>query len=302
MEIIEYNSVSNIKIRFQDGYEKYATYQNFKDGYVRNPNLPDPKFRDKTGEIGFNTHNEKMTIVAYRSNKDFDVMFENGYISKHKNFTNFKKGTIKNLYYPALYNFGYFGEGNYVCREHGAKDDTMEYRCWHGMVKRCYDEKEHIKHPTYFNCSVCEEWANFQNFAKWFHDNLWTKNIKLMVDKDILVKGNKLYSPDTCCLVDYKINSIFTKREKDRGCLPIGVSYHKQNKKFIVTSNDGHGNEKNGSVYLGSYNSPEEAFKAYKKFKESYIKQVADEYKNKYPNFPQKLYDAMYNYEVEITD
>ena len=43
----------------------------------------------------------------------------------------------------------------------------------------------------------------------------------------------------------------------------------------------------------------EEAFKSYKTFKEKYIKQVADEYKDK---IPKKLYDAMYRYEVEITD
>lgn len=56
------------------------------------------------------------------------------------------------------------------------------------------------------------------------------------------------------------------------------------------------------SSWLGSFSTPEEAFYAYKQAKESYIKQVADEYKSKYPNFPKKLYDAMYSYEVEITD
>ena len=51
--------------------------------------------------------------------------------------------------------------------------------------------------------------------------------------------------------------------------------------------------------FLGHYNTPEEAFQAYKQFKENYIKQVADEYKEL---IPEKLYNAMYEYEVEIED
>ena len=42
-----------------------------------------------------------------------------------------------------------------------------------------------------------------------------------------------------------------------------------------------------------------EAFLCYKTEKEKYIKEVADEFK---PYIPQKLYEAMYNYKVEITD
>jgi hypothetical protein len=36
-----------------------------------------------------------------------------------------------------------------------------------------------------------------------------------------------------------------------------------------------------------------------KNFKENYIKQVADEYKDL---IPQKVYEALYRYEVEIND
>ena len=40
-------------------------------------------------------------------------------------------------------------------------------------------------------------------------------------------------------------------------------------------------------------------FKQYKIMKETYIKQIADEYKELIPNI---LYNALYKYEVEITD
>ena len=60
-------------------------------------------------------------------------------------------------------------------------------------------------------------------------------------------------------------------------------------------------NEKYGKnqITIGTFNTPEEAFYAYKQFKENYIKEVADEYKDR---IPQMLYEAMYRYEVEITD
>ena len=120
------------------------------------------------------------------------------------------------------------------------------------------------------------------------------------LDKDILIKNNKIYSPDTCIFVPQRINELFIKTNKLRGNLPIGVSYLKNINKFQANCKTF---TKRGSAsysnYLGCFKTPLEAFNVYKQFKEKYIKQVADEYKNK---IPQKLYEAMYRYEVEITD
>ena len=84
-----------------------------------------------------------------------------------------------------------------------------------------------------------------------------------------------------------------------RGKYPIGVSWHKASNKFIARCNilDKQNNRK--IIHVGLYNTVEEAFLAYKNFKENYIKQVADEYKNL---IPKRLYEAMYSYEVEIND
>ena len=57
----------------------------------------------------------------------------------------------------------------------------------------------------------------------------------------------------------------------------------------------------NHIVHLGVRNSPEEAFLLYKKEKENYIKQIANEQYN-IGNITKRCYDAMINYEVEITD
>ena len=119
------------------------------------------------------------------------------------------------------------------------------------------------------------------------------------MDKDIIKKRNKLYAPDLCMIVPNRINVLFTKSDRARGELPIGV--HKVGNKFIAQCSVLINNKKTQHP-IGSYFNSLDAFNAYKSFKESYIKQVADEYKSKYPNFPQKLYDAMYSYKVEITD
>ena len=54
-----------------------------------------------------------------------------------------------------------------------------------------------------------------------------------------------------------------------------------------------------GRKYLGCYETIEKAFQAYKQFKEQYIKEIADEYKDK---IPKELYEAMYNWVVEWND
>ena len=50
---------------------------------------------------------------------------------------------------------------------------------------------------------------------------------------------------------------------------------------------------------VGNYDTLEEAIQAHDNEKRKAIKKVADEYKL---YIPQKLYEAMYKYEVEITD
>lgn len=176
------------------------------------------------------------------------------------------------------------------------KKETKCYKVWHSMLARCYDMKYHEKRPSYINCEICKEWHNFQNFAEWFYDNYYEIEGETMsLDKDILFKRNKIYSPKTCVFVPKKINSLFVKSNKNRGSLPIGVSYHKRD--GVFTSHSANGNGKN--IHLGNYNSLQDAFESYRKYKEKIIKQVANEYKDL---IPYKLYKAMYRYKVEIDD
>lgn len=173
---------------------------------------------------------------------------------------------------------------------------TNQYSSWYDMMRRCYDLKRMQSFPTYKNCTVVEQWHNFQNFAKWHNENYYEVEGQTMsLDKDILIRGNKIYSPETCVFVPQNINALFTKHDAKRGLYPIGVSFHKGIGKF--TARCANGNGKN--VNLGVFLTPESAFNVYKKYKENLIKEIADKFKNQ---IPQKLYDALYKYEVCITD
>lgn len=252
-------------------------------------------FREsRIGEINKNRFNTKMQIVEYNSTEDIRVQFlDNFKCIVHTTYKNFKQGKVKNPYDKTKYNIGYIGVGKYTGNN---KDkDNYIYDYWNSMFCRCYNNKHKERHTSYEKAEVCEEWHNFQNFARWVEENIYfIDRDKINLDKDILQKGNKIYSPDTCIFVPQKINVLFCKSNKIRGKYPVGVSYSKINKKFQSKIS-----KRNKTTHLGFFNTSEEAFYAYKKEKERYIKEVADDYK---PYIPQKLYEAMYRYEVEITD
>ncbi len=300
MKIVKYRKNYDIDVEFlDDGYiSEHKRYTAFKDGEIKNPNFKHSTTKNKVGEKNINNFGSEIIIVGYRNKRDIDVYFsEYDWTAKGVQYGNFKRGNVACPYERKYYGIGYIGEGKYKVKENGK--NTKCYDAWHDMLKRCYDEKLHKKHPTYKDCEVYNKWLNFQNFAKWYYNNYYEiEGEKMHLDKDILYKGNKIYSPENCVFVPQRINVLFVKCNKLRGNYPIGVYYHKQTGKFIAQCSVYDYKERKAKN-LGLYNTPEEAFKVYKQFKENYIKKVADLYKDKIPT---KLYDAIYNYEVEITD
>ena len=253
---------------------------------------------DRIGEERLNKFGSKMVIKEYRKYKDLDVYFpEYDWTFKHARYGDFKNGEIKCLYEPRYYGKGYLGEGKYKVRENGKLTD--EYKIWHGVLQRCYDPKFHEKHSTYKDCTVEDYLLNFQHMGKWLEDNYYeVPGEKMCLDKDILCKGNKIYSRDTCIFVPERINLLFTKRDKSRGNSPIGATPNSSGN-YQVRCHDEYGK----SIYLGTYNTKEKAFQVYKQYKEKVIKKVIDSYKEKIPEpFYSKLKTAMYNYKVEIDD
>ena len=253
---------------------------------------------DRTGEEGYNSFGSKMVIKECRSATDIDVYFPDyDWVFKNATYNNFKNGNIKCPYEPRTFGIGYLGEGKYKAKENGKHTD--EYYIWHNMLRRCYDPKYQEEHSTYKGCEVEDYLLNFQNMSEWLEENYYEVPGEVMcLDKDILNKGNKIYSRDKCIFVPQRINSLFTKRNKARGKDPIGV-YQLPSGNYMASCKDGNGK----SVYLGVYSTKKEAFKIYKEYKENVIKETIDSYEGKIPEpFYSKLRTAMYNYEVEIDD
>ena len=260
--------------------------------------LKKDKIRSRLGEERTNNFGSKMVIKEYRNSKDIDVYFpQYNWMTKNKEYQNFKRGNIKCPYEPRIYGVGFIGEGKYKTKENGKH--TKEYDIYHDMLKRCYDPKTQDKYPTYKGCTVEEYLLNFQHMAEWIENNYYEIPGEIMcLDKDILYKGNKTYCRDKCIFVPERINNLFTKSDKSRGKNPIGVTLTSSGN-YRAQCWDGNGRYN----YLGTYSIKEEAFRIYKQYKEKVIKEVIDSYKGIIPEpHYSRLKEAMYNYEVEIDD
>lgn len=196
-----------------------------------------------------------------------------------------------------------FGKGfnskkfGYVCAawiEGKGSRVLPEYKNWNHMFSRCFNPKELAKRPNYIGCFVNDIWMDYQEFADFWHkDKFRQKGWHL--DKDILVRDNKEYGPDTCAFVPYDLNCLLTSRKLARGKDLVGVFQRSDNHMFIAQCQDGSGKQ----VYLGQYKTAEEGFFIYKDFKESVIKERAEKWKSQISPF---VYEALINWEIRITD
>lgn len=187
---------------------------------------------------------------------------------------------------PVMCGVGYRGSENVDCT-------SESYLKWHDMIHRCYNAKFHKRQPQYIGCMVCEEWLNYSNFKVWYDQNKIV-GMSLDLDKDILFKGNKVYSPETCCFVPHAINTLFLNGKKNRGDLPLGVHFDKSKGKYRAEMSF-----MGEQIKLGTFETAESAFARYKEYKEDFIQDIAEQYKDVIPH---KVYRAMMNWKIEIDD
>lgn len=244
----------------------------------------------RVGEINKTNHGI-MKIIEYNNKSDIVVEFQDEHkYRKRTLYHYFKIGRVTNPYYPHNNNIGYIG--NTTTKENNKKKKS--YLTWNSMLVRCYSERYQTKHPSYIGCIVCEEWHSYENFEKWYIDNYYEcENERTELDKDILVKGNKLYSPNTCMFVPKTINTLLLKSDVKRNGI-IGTHFNQNNKYTSQCKTDSKTNKN-----LGTYDTELEAFLAYKEKKEEYIKTVANRYKE---ILPLNVYKALLEYKIEITD
>lgn len=176
-----------------------------------------------------------------------------------------------------------------------SRKHVKEYKLWESMLDRC-TEKWKIKSPTYAGVTCSENFKSYSFFYEWCQEqvgfgNIDSKGIFWHLDKDILVRGNKIYSEDNCVFIPQRINNLLLKVDKARGKDLLGVFYREDKGKFMCSCSP--------KGYLGLFNTSQEAFVEYKNYKEALIKSVANEYKDQ---LDQRVYQALINYTVEITD
>ena len=169
---------------------------------------------------------------------------------------------------------------------------TQEYQLWKGMLRRCYCETYHLGKPTYEGCFVSENFKSYSYFFDWCQAQVGFNNPNFQLDKDLLVKGNQTYSEDLCVFIPSELNVLFTKRVNFRGTSPIGITYRKG--RYVARLN-AFGKRQ----WLGSFDTPDLAFQAYKTAKEAHIKDMAEMYK---ADIDPRAYTALMAYQVEITD
>jgi hypothetical protein len=241
----------------------------------------------KVGEMYTTNEGYRIEIVEYFSTRNCTVRFL-GYgraIIYKKQYANIKRGVVSNPYHKSVSGIGFLSIGKFKSIIGGIR--TKEYKTWLNLLGRCY--KDNKRPITYKDCTVDERWHDFQVFGKWFEENYNPETMQgWQLDKDILVKGNKIYSPENCCFVPQEINTLFRQGFKSKYQCSTGI--FKQCDKFTSMYR---------GTYLGKFNTPEEAFEVYKTTKEQYLKEVADYWKN---TIDPKVHQAMYNYRVEIID
>ena len=258
--------------------------------------LNDVSYKDCVGKIFKSKSSGDFKILKYNNARNVVIQFlKTGYETTVK-LTNIKSGIIKDPYSPSVCSVGILGN-KYPSKVNGVL--TKEYNLWCSMLTRCYSDCSKKKRPTYEGCKVSDNFKSYEYFYEWCHNQIGFGNDgngnPFHLDKDLLIKGNKVYSEDSCVFIPSEINTLLIKREASRGDYPIGVYWSKTNKAFVAQVSKNKGK----SEWLGLFNTELEAFNAYKEAKESFVKEQADEWKGKIDD---RAYEALMSYEVEITD
>ena len=254
--------------------------------------LNDINYKDCVGKICKSKPSGDFKIVKYNDCYDVEIQFTNTGFDTSVTLNNIRNGKIKDRLSPSVCGVGILGT-KYQSRTNGVI--TKEYDLWCSMLKRCYSDVYKKKHPTYIGCEVSDNFKSYEYFYEWCHNQIGFGVEGFELDKDLLIKGNKVYSEDSCIFIPSEINSLVIKRTALRGEHLIGVSWSNTNKAFVAQVNRNKGQPE----HLGLFNTELEAFNAYKQAKEDFVKEQANKWKGQIDD---RAYNALMNYTVDITD
>ncbi len=186
-----------------------------------------------------------------------------------------------------VFGVGYDSGGDYP--RYIVGKESREFTVWRNMMARCHGSAVRKNRPTYSESSHVDIWTDFQVFAEWCNSQSQFLYEGWQLDKDILVKGNKVYGPDTCRFLPPQINSLLLGGNK-KSNLPKGMSLHPQTNKYRVRINN-----QSKKVYDKLFKTIEEAKEAYSAVKEMLVKEQAELWKDKISS---DVYESLINYKV----
>ena len=254
--------------------------------------LNNVSYKDCVGKVCKSLNSGDFEVLKYNDARNVEIQFlKTGYETTVE-LVSIRNGNVKDPYLPSVFDVGIVG-AKYSSTINGVR--TKEYVLWKSMLTRCYSTVHKKKNPTYIDCEVSDNFKSYEYFYEWCHKQIGFDNQGWHLDKDLLVKGNKVYNESTCIFIPSEINSVLTKCTASRGKYLIGVSWHNTNKAFVARVNKNKGKQE----WLGVFNTEIEAFNAYKQAKEKYLKELADKWKDKIDD---RAYNALMKYTVEITD
>ena len=248
--------------------------------------------KDCVGRICKSLNSGDFKILKYNDSKNVEIQFLTTGYRKVAEMKEVRNGGIKDPYAPSVYGVGILGI-KYPSTINGV--NTKEYALWNHMLERCYSNTYKKKYTTYEGCEASENFKSFEYFYEWCHRQVGFGNQGWHLDKDLLTKGDKVYSENTCVFLPQEINKVLTKREVSRGNHLIGVYWCNTKKVFVARVNKNKGKQE----YLGRFKTEIEAFNAYKVAKEAFVKEQANKWKDK---IDIRAYNALMKYEVNIDD
>ena len=254
--------------------------------------LNDVNYKDCVGKVYKSLNSGDFTMLKYNGSKDVEIQFLKTGYRKVAEMKEVRSGEIKDPYLASVFGVGVLGT-KYSSKVNGIQ--TKEYVLWCGMLQRCYSDTYKKKRPTYEGCKCSDNFLHYEYFYEWCHKQVGFNNEGWHLDKDLLIKGNKVYSEDSCVFIPAEINSLLIKSTASRGEHLIGVHWSNTNKAFRARVCKNKGKRE----YLGSFKTEIEAFNAYKEAKESFIKEQAEKWKGQIDD---RAYNALMNYQVEIDD
>ena len=254
--------------------------------------LNDVNYKDCVGVVCKSKSSGDFKILKYNDWANVEIQFLNTGYETVTRFDHIRNGSVKDPHVPSVYGVGTLGT-KYLTKVNGVL--TKEYEIWRSMIQRCYSDSFKNKHSTYEGCECSENFKSYEYFYEWCNQQIGFSNKDWQLDKDLLVKGNKIYSEHSCVFIPKEINTLLTKRESSRGEYPIGVCWSKTSKAFMAQVSKNKGKRE----HLGYFKTELEAYNAYKTAKEAFVKEQAEKWKD---TIDERAYNALMNYEVGIDD